>query len=405
MTRWAASRSVSVSKVSVSTHTNPLIAPGLVQPLVNSNFCWPKLSDIISSQQQYAVDSNEFVVDGVAFSLVDGVFSSTDNHLWIPEADHNLQLRLLIIAHAGSSGHHAIEATLNALKSRFLWKGMSSDVTKFCKLSLHCTVSQGGAVVPRPFGEAIQASVPNSVIHFDYLYISASNSKLKYLLVIRCDLSSFIDLYPTPTDSPTSFHVAGSLLYWFSRYGVASTWVSDRGSHFLNEVIQLVAQRLHATHHFTLAYCPWSNGSIEIINKHILSVMRALISEFHWPFSDWPYLVPLIRYVLNHTVPANRPAAITLFTGLMPSSPLDSIWNPRLSCLVPVPLSPDELRQKVSDLHLSLEGMHKSIQDKREERRSRANRYRKAAKPIFSRGDFVLVSNVLKRNKSKLSVR
>jgi hypothetical protein len=200
-------------------------------------------------------------------------------------------------------------------------------------------------------------------------------------------------------------NTAESLFDWFSRYGIAPVWVSDRGSHFLNEVVKILAQRLHASHHFTLAYCPWANGSIEIINKHILSVIRALLSEFRWPYSDWPYLVPLLRYVLNHTTPENRPAAITLFMGLNPSSHLDSVWNPRLSKLVSIPLTPSQLQEKLSQLKLSLLAMHKSVTDNRDRRRRHINTSRKAEKANFSVGDFILVSNVLKRSKSKLSVR
>ena len=101
---------------------------------------------------------------------------------------------------------------------------MGLDVDNFCKLCLHCTVNAGGDVIPRPFGTAVQASSPNSVIHFDYLFLSSSKLKFKYVLVVRCDLSAFIDLFPC--DVPTSHHAADSLLDWFSRYGVASVWVS-----------------------------------------------------------------------------------------------------------------------------------------------------------------------------------
>ena len=280
-TRWAVPRStVPVRIASIQLRTcgdgNPEIVPGLVQPLMRPDFEWPKIDDIIASQQKY-YSSDSFSAESVSFTLSDSIYKTSEGIIWVPDEDFLLQYRLLVIAHAGCAGHRAIQATLNALNSRFIWKGMSKDVDKFCKLCLHCTVNSGGEVVPRPFGEAVHGSTANSVLHFDYLFVSPSNSKFKYLLVIRCDLSSFIDLFPC--ESPTAAHAAESLLEWFSRYGVAPVWVSDRGSHFLNEVIRILAQRLHASHHFTLAYCPWANGSIEIINKHILSVLRSLTSE------------------------------------------------------------------------------------------------------------------------------
>ena len=132
--------------------------------------------------------------------------------------------------------------------------------------------------------------------------------------------------------------------------------------------------------------------------------MRALISEFRWPFSDWPYLIPLVRYALNQTSPADRPAAITLFTGLNPSFPLDSVWNPRTSQMVTSPLTTMQLAE-VSALRSSLEKMHRQVGEHRDRRRNQVNSTRTSHKPNFSVGDFVLVSNVLKRSKRKLSVR
>ena len=272
-TRWAARKPAVVASVSRSHHTNPLIIPGQVRPLQRPDFSWPKIQDILQSQRNHFIELSDIIsICGLTFKRSDQLYVSEHGVVLIPSDDYELQLRLLIIAHAGSAGHRRIDATCHELKQRFFWKGMSADVEKFCKLCLHCTVSMGGEIVPRPFGEQVHGSTANSVIHFDYLYLGPSKSSWKYLLIGRCDVSSFIDLFPA--ESPTAHHTAESLLEWFSRYGVVSTWVSDRGSHFLNEVIANLSHMLHANHHFTLAYCPWSNGSIEIINKHILSVMR-----------------------------------------------------------------------------------------------------------------------------------
>jgi len=49
--------------------------------------------------------------------------------------------------------------------------------------------------------------------------------------------------------------------------------------------------------------------------------------------------------------------------------------------------------------------MHRAINENREHRRNLQNNRRNGSKPNFSLGDFVLVSNVLKRSRPKLSVR
>ena len=145
---------------------------------------------------------------------------------------------------------------------------MIDDCSAFCRQCLHCTVNRGGNVVPRPFGRAIHASSSNMVLHFDYLQIVlSSKTNFKYLFVVRDDLSSFVDFYPC--SEPTAAFAADSLLDWISRYGLPSIFVSDRGSHFLNSLIEQLSLSLHIQHYFTLAYCPWSNRTVDVSNSYI----------------------------------------------------------------------------------------------------------------------------------------
>lgn len=239
-------------------------------------------------------------------------------------------------------------------------------------------------------------------MHFDYLFVDLSRRKqFKYLSVIRDDLSSFTELFPCPTAA----FAAECLFDWICRYGIPSTFVSDRGSHFLNSLIEDLCLKLHFRHHFTLAYCPWSNGTIEVVNRRILHVLRSLLSELRLESADWPILLPLVRFALNHSSPPDRPAAVALFCGLPPSSPLESIWNPKKQSLIPVPLGSEQLFSLVEDLRQSLLQWHKKVEEKRESRRQAANTGRKSAKlPNFSLGDFVLVSNTSNVPRSKLKV-
>eukprot|EP00171_Calliarthron_tuberculosum_P013202 IDg13202t1 len=43
--------------------------------------------------------------------------------------------------------------------------------------------------------------------------------------------------------------VADALMKWFAALGVVTTWVSDRGSHFRNELIRLLKEATKASHH------------------------------------------------------------------------------------------------------------------------------------------------------------
>jgi IS30 family transposase len=63
--------------------------------------------------------------------------------------------------------------------------------------------------------------------------------------------------------SADSASTVKALLAWFGPFGVVKQWVSDQGSHFMNEVMEDLAHKLQAKHHFTVVYAPWSNGQVE----------------------------------------------------------------------------------------------------------------------------------------------
>jgi transposase InsO family protein len=101
-------------------------------------------------------------------------------------------------------------------------------------------------------GHALLASKPDEVLHMDYLFMGPSQLGYKYLLLMKDDLSGY--LWLVPARQATASQRTDALLSWFAAFGVVYTWVTDRGSHFANQVIQGVCKALRARHHFTTAY-------------------------------------------------------------------------------------------------------------------------------------------------------
>jgi transposase InsO family protein len=401
LTRWGVPQQVSVRAFSFRLYRSSIDADSdacrltdnsseIHLPNLASDEFRPSESEIITLQSEASTEPSINVGSEYFDREQSGLFQSASGVIWIPDTAINLIRRLLVIAHQGSAGHRAASATRLALSSRFYWSSLASDVSSFISRCHHCIINANGSIVPRPFGEAVHSNTPNVVIHFDYLSIGLAENGFRYLFVIRDDLSGYVDLFPCT--SADHANAIDALLDWFSRFGVALVWVSDQGSHFKNRLVDALRFRLQANHHFVLAYTPWANGTVEVINRSILSVFRRMISEFRLEFRDWPYLVPIIRYVLNHTVTQSRPIApVTAFTCLPPSSPLDAIRIPRLDELVPVQVSSETLQSRVEVLRDSLASMHRSIVSNRNGRREQSNRFRDTL-PNFVSGDFVLVA-------------
>jgi hypothetical protein len=198
-------------------------------------------------------------------------------------------------------------------------------------------------------------------------------------------------------------------LEWITEYGIPKIQVSDQGSHFKNSVIQEINRRLHSQHHFTTAYSPIANGSIEIIVKDFSTTLQKLRFETNTPTREWKSLLPMVQFALNHTPRKDKCnlAPVEIMTGIPPSNALDSIWAPFNTKFSAKPITLEELRAHVSSLSDSLENMHKAVNDevssKREAQRRR--RLTKSHKVNFGLGDFVLVAIPKQKIRNKMQIR
>ena len=52
-------------------------------------------------------------------------------------------------------------------------------------------------------------------------------------------------------------------------------------------------------HHVTLPYCPWENGSVEVVGKDLLFTCRDLCSELQVAVDEWDAVLPLAEYAIN----------------------------------------------------------------------------------------------------------
>lgn len=369
-------------------------------PTTFTDFIWPTTDSISASQRAHPPPPPGFIFQNGLYRR------PNDGPIWIPDEDAILQLRLSIIAHTGAAGHRGRDATEQALANRFQWSTLPEDIALFTKSCIHCLSTTGGETVPRPFGPALHGTKPNDLVQFDYIELGKSCTDEKYVLMLRDDHSGYCWLYPS-TDQ-TAESTANALLDWCAAFGAPSSFMSDGPTHFKNETIRLLTKGLQSCHHFTLPYCPWSNGAVERLGKELLRIARALLSETQRPKNEWPQLLPIFQSVINNSPSPvrNNIAPITAFTGAPTSRPIDTFIRTTDSSVVTIT---DLLRERtvnVDNLISHMDQLHPVIQLQLQQQRAQSRSVRSRGELAnFTEGDFVLVAREEFFENEKLCLR
>ena len=381
------------------------VEQNLLQPWPEPIKAWPDEQMLADLQRSTQMDTPNGVTE---YSRPWGsVYLNEDLKFWVPEDCEQLQRVLYSVAHQGASGHRGRRVTVKTLKDFCAWKNVEDAVKKYRRNCLQCIKLMDGTTVPRPLGTQLVPEKPGEVVSFDYLYIGASKSGYKYILILVDKFSRVVRLIATI--GPTAIPTAKALLQWATDYGLPTWLISDGGSHFKNQVLEHLAQRLGMKHHIVTAYCPWANGAVENVCKQVLWVLRALTSELQLDLKDWEYLLPFVNFVLNHrnleTLGGYTP--LEVMTGRPPTLPLNLVLWKGLKIKdaerIEAPLElineyMDGVVEAVAMLHDVV--TTKQNKDYLYKLAKKKNKGKKL--PLFNVGDFVMICTTEKK-KHKLS--
>ncbi len=117
-----------------------------------------------------------------------------------------------------------------------------------------------------------------------------------YIMVIMDAFTNWVELFHSPQASSTC--AAQNLFQHFGRYGTPTQLVSDRGSHFVNKVIEEFISLVGTDHCLTLAYSSQQNAKVERVNKEINRHLRTLVFESNSVENYKDYL-PIVQRIIN----------------------------------------------------------------------------------------------------------
>jgi hypothetical protein len=374
----------------------------------HSNFDMPSREKLISVQQTEKLGENDllFLQNNQNCLRIDNDLIYYKDKIWIPCSERLILLCIMITAHDSHVGHNNIAQTKEKIKCLFYWQNMDKDIHDFVFHCLACSKTKDGSTIPRPWGRSIVASRFGEVIHFDYLYIDKSIKSrhyFEYILVLKDNFTNFVELIAC--EHADHYNVVTALQSWQARFGPITTLVSDQGSHFCNLVMEEYVKSCFPSkvkHHFTMSYSPWSNGTVERVNRDIISLFKKIVlNSREVDIDSWPFLLPHVMSHLNgrkqDTLGKHSPRELVV--GRSDHLDLDILFDSKLDKIKVLP-GVINYDTNFSDLCDSLCELHRDVVVAKDKIHTKNVNDKKVQVLVnFGIGDFVLIALVSKKQR------
>lgn len=211
------------------------------------------------------------------------------NQIIVPKVLRN---KIISLAHDTiMSGHLGVRKTQCRILSHFFWPGIYSDISRYCRSCEVCQKNSCGKPAKVPLINLPVISTPFYRVAVDLIGPLPRSSKGNRFALVFIDMAT---KYPdaVPLKRIDSESVAEALMDIFSRVGLPSEILHDKGTQFMSAVMKKFNQLLQIKSINTTAYNPKCNGTCENFNKTLKQMLKK-ITEDHPEIWD-RYLQPLL---------------------------------------------------------------------------------------------------------------
>lgn len=290
------------------------------------------------------------------------------------------------------AGHLGITRTWSIISRDYYWPSCYEDVHHYIIKCEACALTKAQRKsLQRPTGIMQPPMEPFELVSMDFIDLQAIQSAdFKYVLVFVDHFSRFTIAIPCiASTAETTARIF--FTHVICQYGCPRRLLSDRGSHFENELITTLAQHFNIKKLRTSAYHPQANGVVE---RHIGFIKSILHSTCKDNPHAWSYCLPAAVFAIN-----NAPSELLGFSpffilfgrnAVIPNAFLSS-QNPE-----PHPNSADEAVLQHVQLYLQeQQDTYNMVTAKLNSEIDKKQQHNKTltSVPQFKAGDHVLLTN------------
>ena len=172
---------------------------------------------------------------------------------------------MFMIHNHETGAHFGVEATYNKIAERYYWKGMYEDIRKYVRYCDTCQRrgQKGGKGNLHP----IKVGEPFERIGIDFVGpLEKTKKGNRYILVVTDYLTKWLEA--KAMKEATAKNVI-EFIYQeiICRHGCPRVILSDRGTHFRNELVDGLCEKFKIKHKLSSPYHPQTNGLVERFNR------------------------------------------------------------------------------------------------------------------------------------------
>jgi hypothetical protein len=190
-------------------------------------------------------------------------------------------LRRQVFEHLHGAAHPGRRVTCRLISARYVWKGLSTDVTAWAKACLGCQRAKIHLHVQVPPQHIPVPSRRFSHIHVDLVGPLTASKGFTYLFTIIDRTSRWPEAIPINATTTAD-----------CRFGVPAVITSDREAQFTSSLWAALCSLLDIQHNQTTAYHPQSNGMVERFHRRLKDALRARCAAANW-VDHLPWVLPI----------------------------------------------------------------------------------------------------------------
>ena len=302
----------------------------------------PKLQDLITFLEKDTLpdtksDRERTLRESQDHLILEGMLVHINTALWKHHNELSFQpvvpkvMQKAVLQHfhdvpmAGHAGHRKM---LSTMIPKVHWKGMPTDIQKYCSSCNICLKAKKFNINPKsPMQQHNIVSHPFEFVHIDAIGpLPETPAGHKYIQVVVDRFTKFCIAYSTTSldaDTTAAEFITNVIL----AHTVPSTLQSDNGTSYTGTKFKNMTNIFRIKHVFSTPYRPKSNGQAERYVQTISTGIRAYCMDNQ---TSWDIYLPYVVHAINtHISSTTQYSPFFMLHGYHPNTIIDNAFNSR----------------------------------------------------------------------------